>query len=376
MSDSAIATFKDPAIAICILDELPRETLRHLCLTCKLMCSRARPVLYNTVALNFPRAAISACITLADNPHLASLVHVFRLHVAPNSTLAFWEQVAFALQNMTSLTVLHISDVSSANAQLRETFASVLTHVPSSVKLTELTWTSTWDESADDWLATQHSLRSLVIYDAATTYCPPVVLDAILWPSLQFAEVTTLVAPPICSAAPLQTLKIYIDTEAEQHIFLSDILPRLQNSKTLRVLNVWTIRPVHVAHEALALIATALPDMQFVGVLPLPLQDRSAFHAALMCFHTLSALEVDATHFKPPPGLAAQRALAWELSGFCPSLRLFNIWFVYNGMRRRSMFQHDPMRETWSLIDESRRQSGWEGQLQLLGSIEELQSQT
>jgi hypothetical protein len=57
---------------------------------------------------------------------------------------------------------------------------------------------------------------------------------------------------------------------------------------------------------------------------------RNGFHRRLARLGCLQQLEVDITHWKPPPNGPYQRALAMELRMFCPSLRHVVFWLNHH----------------------------------------------
>jgi hypothetical protein len=212
--------------------------------------------------LGNPTVAFEACRSIATAERLGPYVRQFFVfqedrrfrNVAFN--LQFWQMVQVAMNQMCHLELLYIHDPSGQN-----TF--ILDPALLNFQLHEVQIRMNWDENVVAFLTDQRMLERLTVMRGPDNFEYPLGPDVL--PDLkQFVgAITVAVQLLMC---PLTHLQVYVDEATS--VSLISFIPRLITTRaTLRSLNLLHL-PDTIALDALHLISTACPKLQYIGILP------------------------------------------------------------------------------------------------------------
>ncbi|KAL1666196.1 hypothetical protein GGF50DRAFT_51198 [Schizophyllum commune] len=307
--------------------------LKALCLVSKAFERATRPVLFRQVILtDFPQViAFGQCIR--ENPELGKMILEFRvmgrhqLRFSPEQrvelyALHYWNAVADVLARAPNLNALIIYDpliesLPPLRVPQEEAYPFQLERC--GVKL----W---WNDAFLEFLVTQHRLVTLQLYEPYDER-DNFEIPANCWPNLTNFSGTLVSALEIAEGAAPNVRHMCMRLDDATSPTIAYCMPQLASlRKTLRSLKLAGLEPGDV-ENTLAAIARNFPDLQYIGALPLPVLDRTAFLSSLTAFPDLRHLQVDLTRWRPQPHAQhALRAIVTQLKAFAPSLRMVTLW--------------------------------------------------
>jgi hypothetical protein len=218
-----------------------------------------------------PTIAFEACRSIAGVERLGPYVRQFYVYQDDrrfrNVTLhhQFWEMVQAAMCQMSYLEKLYVHDLAGHN-----TF--ILNPAFLTFQLGDAQLRLNWDENVVAFLAHQRSIDHLTVMHGPINFEHPLA-PGILPKLKQFVGSMTIAVQ--LTACPLTHLQVHVDES--QSVPLLSFLPRLAaTAATLRSLSVLNV-PDSSSHDALRLIATVCPNLQYIGVLPFPSRHVSSY---------------------------------------------------------------------------------------------------
>ncbi|KAL1743666.1 hypothetical protein HDZ31DRAFT_40393 [Schizophyllum fasciatum] len=318
---------------VSFLNPFASSDLKTLCLTSKAFERAARPVLYRLVSLTEFNQAISFTQRIRDNPELGKMIYELRIitrhqlrlpaQALEEYTLYYWKGVLEVLARAPNLTALFIYD------SFLDTFPPLSADAVFPFQLERCTLRLCWNDSLVRFLTTQHALSVLQCYDLADERGTLAIPDG-CWPKMHsFAGSLTSAMEIAEGAAPrLQCLCLRLDTATSPTV--AYYLPQLDALRpTLRSLKLVGL-DAHDVDSAISAAARFFPDLQFIGALPLPPVERTAFCEALTRFNDLRHIQVDLNRWRPQPQSPAPlRAIVTQLKIFAPTLRMVTIWMPH-----------------------------------------------
>ncbi|KAI0262410.1 hypothetical protein BC834DRAFT_828916 [Gloeopeniophorella convolvens] len=358
---SSSLALSDPTVISLVVEHARWLDLASLCLTSKFLSASAARRLYNSLILSDPVIALHACETLASSPRLAA--HVRTLLVGPGPP-PLWHAFQRALEVLPNLGVLSV--------EARGLPVSwVLPRAPP-FRLRDLRLSIPWDAKAAAFVRAQPTLRALRVHEppadnaislaAPGPNAPPpndAPADADTDSEIKLPFLASLECSPRIACAfvrsPLTHLQIFGDPGGPGASHLLRLIPRLAHARaTLRSLTLYDV-PEASSVSVTALTAQYCPQLQRLGVLPLPPGSRADMHAVLMRFDALAVLELELGAWSPPPPTSLQRALVAELHIFGSGLRAVSMWVS----ARRFVWRYDAEAGSWAVQVDQRETGGW-----------------
>lgn len=219
--------------------------------------------------LGNPNIAFKACQSIVAAERLSLYVREFYIYHDTGRRhnmslpLHFWQAVQAALAKMHNLEVLYVHDPAGDN-----TF--ILDPTQLRFRLRHAQLRLNWDEYMVDFLSKQHHLDILQVADSPDSFEPRLPPDAL--PDLrQFTGAITVATQLLTS--PLTHMQVTCDNIPSASLMA--IFSRLTDTRSsLRSLSILEV-PDAIAVDALRTISTACPQLQYIGVLPLPLRHVS-----------------------------------------------------------------------------------------------------
>ncbi|KAI0671241.1 hypothetical protein C8Q78DRAFT_974565 [Trametes maxima] len=319
-----------PEVASVIASYAAPRDLFMLCLTSKAFQRAAERRIYENMMLRDAHSAFVACHALITGDTLrGSYVKRLVLYQDPRrvtgqnnlsrAPLAFWEVVRLALTKTVNLESLTIFDPNVMHSW-------VLDCKEFRFQLREGNFRLPWDAPMVAFLQTQPKLLTLTVSDAREagplysilpTALP--ILDTFSGPLLAVAELF---------GSPLRRIQMAADEETAPLIptIVEDLAKKKKTLRNLCVLGL----PEAIVLETVQLVSTAVfsPQLRYLGILPLPvdLGEWHHLHRALMKLPALAMIELDATHWLPPPVEYFQRVFILELRMFSATLQHVVFW--------------------------------------------------
>ncbi|KAJ6627698.1 hypothetical protein B0H10DRAFT_2429244 [Mycena sp. CBHHK59/15] len=312
-----------------------RPHLAVLCRTCKAFQRETEPVLYAAPYLGADVARLlQLCAALTANPRLAGHVRCFCMYEHPEGRAwrapppALWHALHAALACMPGLTQLSLAFAAFTDAWVLD--PDPTTPWPFTLRGLSLR-VRAWDTPLARFLAGQPALEALYYSDMQPAALPRTLhspASPFPFPALTKLEAPlALVAALVCPA--LRTLTAYVSAidvaPAESLPSLPALLERLAPAHGITALSIQVV-PATLGATVLAAAAALFPDLAHVGVLVYPVLKRHKLYKPLAEMRALAQIELDATHWRPPPDGPAQRALVAELATFRPTLRAVVLW--------------------------------------------------
>ncbi|KAF9490575.1 hypothetical protein BDN71DRAFT_1454074 [Pleurotus eryngii] len=342
-----------------------RADIATLCRVSKSFRHVAQRALYNTLYLRDVHSTISLCGLLAREPRLATLVDALTISFSgaqeggsdddssesgsdeeeassqPPSASEYWAAVAPALRQTVRLRYLnvHIHNSDTAVAWILNTCT---------FRLRSFHCDLDWDTHLVSFLNTQPDLDDLYILDykdpnhapqhtVSSTDSPIRLLPSAL-PKLSTLECTfSEAAVALVPGRPVTHLKSCFsrtrleEKQAEVSLLFSKIKLSTRRLKALDIADAsYTETFSMTLLQHVIRTRATVTELRYLGTLVLPIggQERLQFYGLLMRLPRVQCVEVEVTHWEPPPAaLTAFRALTLELRLYCPTVT--RVVFVY-----------------------------------------------
>lgn len=273
-----------PEVAYRIARAVPASSKRTLvALTCtsRALQIAAEKLLYDVVDV-FPHPVFFSLLeTLSLCPRVAAYVRTFMLNngsavrvpasserevkrsiQAMTVSPEFWTRVRESFMHLKQLDLFLLMDESFGHSWVLDT--------PTALQATEVRLYMPWDENVSSFLDTQRSLRSLFVSNMIKG-APPTGMSNDCLPCMTQFE-GPVMALDMLLHCPLTHLRIPIDTEYAI-FFVPRILPALHRFKRLRSLSI-TGLPPEVLFSSLSSITTSCPNLQYLSLIPLPIDHK------------------------------------------------------------------------------------------------------
>ncbi|EPQ54911.1 hypothetical protein GLOTRDRAFT_121851 [Gloeophyllum trabeum ATCC 11539] len=309
-----------------IVSFVPVASLPSLCVVCRALQAPAQAKLYSTLQLGQPSQAFRLCSTLVARPNLAHLVKTAWFFLDPRRTShrgalpqQYWLAVKAALTQTAALETLVLFD---------PTFGTtwVLDFADAPFQLTEAKLKLRWDTHLVRFLESQVQLKNLQIPDHPEPADAPVISPNAL-PALCQIEASSFIVTQLANC-PLTNIQTVLSAPSGET--LPRLLACLPKWRGLRSLNIIDLPAGPTAEEfnseTVNRIADSAPNLEHLGILPLPCMKRNGFHRALTRLYNLRTLELDLGAWVPQPSIHLQRALVMEMHIYRPTLQLVALW--------------------------------------------------